>query len=79
MLPTLFDGRTNHARAVLDNISEAYSLDVVEPPIPKSIRFAEAPAAGRSILSTTRRAPRRRRLPARSPARLAQERADSPR
>ncbi len=54
VLPTLFDGRTNHARAVLDNISETYSLDVVEPPIPKSIRFAEAPAAGRSILSTTR-------------------------
>jgi chromosome partitioning protein len=54
VLPTLDDGRTNHGRAVLDTISEAYQLDVVEPPIPKSIRFAEAPAAGRSILSTTR-------------------------
>jgi chromosome partitioning protein len=39
---------------VLENISETYSLDVIEPPIPKSIRFAEAPAAGRSILSTAR-------------------------
>jgi len=55
VLPTLYDGRTNHARAVLDTISETYSLDVLEPPIPKSIRFAEAPAAGRSILRTTRR------------------------
>src|SRR4051812_24160641 len=54
VLPTLYDGRTNHARAVLDNISETYDLDVLEPPIPKSIRFAEAPAAGRSILSTTK-------------------------
>ena len=54
VLPTLYDGRTNHAKAVLDNISEAYGLDVIEPPIPKSIRFAEAPAAGRSILSTAR-------------------------
>src|SRR3954468_749248 len=54
VLPTLYDGRTNHARAVLENISGAYDLDVVEPPIPKSIRFAEAPAAGRSILATTR-------------------------
>src|SRR3954447_13527563 len=54
VLPTLYDGRTNHARAVLDNISETYELDVIEPPIPKSIRFAEAPAAGRSILRTTR-------------------------
>ncbi|HJR39998.1 MAG TPA: ParA family protein [Nocardioidaceae bacterium] len=55
VLPTLYDGRTNHARAVLENISETYQLDVVEPPIPKSIRFAEAPAAGRSILATARR------------------------
>src|SRR4051795_11040929 len=55
VLPTLYDGRTNHARAVLDTISETYALDVLEPPIPKSIRFAEAPAAGRSILRTTRR------------------------
>jgi len=54
VLPTLYDGRTNHARAVLENISETYQLDVIEPPIPKSIRFAEAPAVGRSILSTTR-------------------------
>jgi chromosome partitioning protein len=54
VLPTLYDGRTNHARAVLDNISETYGLAVVEPPIPKSIRFAEAPAAGRSILRTSR-------------------------
>ena len=54
VLPTLYDGRTNHARAVLDTISETYDLEVIEPPIPKSIRFAEAPAAGRSILSTAR-------------------------
>jgi chromosome partitioning protein len=54
VLPTLYDGRTNHARAVLENISKTYELDVIEPPIPKSIRFAEAPAAGRSILRTSR-------------------------
>jgi chromosome partitioning protein len=54
VLPTLYDGRTNHAKAVLDNIAEVYQLDVIGPPIPKSIRFAEAPAAGRSILRTAR-------------------------
>ena len=54
VLPTLYDGRTNHARAVLENISQTYELDVIEPPIPKSIRFAEAPAAGQSILRTSR-------------------------
>lgn len=54
VLPTLFDGRTNHARRVLDTISETYELDVIEPPIPKTIKFAEAPAAGRSILALNR-------------------------
>jgi chromosome partitioning protein len=54
VLPTLYDGRTNHARAVLDAISETYGLELLEPAIPKSIRFAEAPAAGRSILRTAR-------------------------
>ncbi len=54
VLPTLYDGRTNHARTVLETISDTYDLEVVEPPIPKTIKFAEAPAAGRSILSTSR-------------------------
>lgn len=54
VLPTLYDGRTNHSRMVLETISETYELDVIEPPIPKTIKFAEAPAAGRSILSTSR-------------------------
>ncbi len=54
VLPTIYDGRTNHARTVLETISETYELDVIGPPIPKTIRFAEAPAAGRSILATSR-------------------------
>ncbi|GAB2765949.1 ParA family protein [Nocardioides salsibiostraticola] len=54
VLPTLYDGRTNHSRTVLETISATYELDVIEPPIPKTIKFAEAPAAGRSILSTSR-------------------------
>jgi chromosome partitioning protein len=52
VLPTLFDGRTNHARAVLADVSARYGVPVLEPPIPRSIRFAEAPAAGRSVLAT---------------------------
>ncbi len=54
VLPTMYDGRTNHARTVLETISDTYDLEVVEPPIPKTIKFAEAPAAGRSILATSR-------------------------
>jgi chromosome partitioning protein len=52
ILPTLFDGRTTHARAVLSDVALRYSVPVLEPPVPKSVRFAEAPAAGRSILMT---------------------------
>jgi len=47
--------RDLNERTVLETISETYDLDVIEPPIPKSIRFAEAPAAGRSILATARK------------------------
>jgi chromosome partitioning protein len=54
VLPTLYDGRTTHARTVLETISATYHLDVLQPPIPKTIKFAEAPAAGRSILATSR-------------------------
>ncbi|TDU91619.1 chromosome partitioning protein [Kribbella voronezhensis] len=55
VLPTLYDGRTTHARAVLETIAETYELTVLAPPIPKSIRFAEAPAIGRTVLSTASR------------------------
>ncbi|MPZ95679.1 MAG: AAA family ATPase [Propionibacteriales bacterium] len=54
VLPTLYDGRTTHARRVLETIAETYDVDVLEPAIPKTIRFAEAPAAGRSILGTAK-------------------------
>jgi chromosome partitioning protein len=55
VLPTMFDGRTNHARAVLGDVAGRYGLRVIEPPIPRSVRFSEAPAAGRSVLETARR------------------------
>ena len=54
ILPTLFDGRSNHARAVLADVGERYGLPVLSPPIPRTVRFAEAPAVGRSILATSR-------------------------
>lgn len=51
VLPTLFDARTNHSRAVLEDIHDRYGLAVLAPPIPRSIKFAEAPAGGRSVLA----------------------------
>jgi chromosome partitioning protein len=50
LLPTMFDGRTNHAREVLADVGSRYDLTVLEPPVRKSIRFAEAPRDGHSIL-----------------------------
>ncbi len=54
VLPTMYDGRTKHAQNVLQAIRDTYDLPIVTPPIPKSIRFAEAPAIGRSVLATAK-------------------------
>jgi chromosome partitioning protein len=55
VLPTLYDGRTTHARSVVGDVAGRYGLPVLDPPIPKSVRFAEAPAAGHSVLVTATR------------------------
>jgi chromosome partitioning protein len=57
VLPTMYDSRTTHAKQVLADVSERYGLEVLGPPIAKSVRFAEAPAAGRTVLSTAGRIP----------------------
>ncbi len=49
LLPTMFDGRTRHAREILASVGEQFGIPVLAP-IPKSIRFAEAPGSGVSIL-----------------------------
>ena len=54
VLPTMFDARTRLAREVLKDIEEQYDLPVLSP-VSRSVRFAEAPGTGRSILSTARR------------------------
>jgi chromosome partitioning protein len=51
LLATMFDGRTRHARAVLADVTRRYGLPIVGVPVRKSVRFAEAPHAGRSILA----------------------------
>jgi chromosome partitioning protein len=49
LLPTMYDGRTRHARETLHRVGEEFGVPVLDP-VPKSIRFAEAPASGVSIL-----------------------------
>ena len=50
VIPTMFDSRTTHSRQVLSEVGDRYGLPLFEPPVPKSIRFAEAPGLGRSVL-----------------------------
>lgn len=49
-IATMFDGRTRLARQVLADVKNAHGLKVLDPVIPKSVRVAEAPGRGRSVL-----------------------------
>jgi chromosome partitioning protein len=50
IINTLYDERTSHGRIVLADVKERYGLEVLDPPVRKSVRFAEAPEFGRCIL-----------------------------
>ena len=51
-LPTLYDSRTTHSRDVLLDVADRYDMPVLAPPIPRTVRFAEASASGASILAS---------------------------
>ena len=50
VIATLFDARTNLASQVLADVRDRHGLHLLEPPIPKSVKVAEAPGLGRSVL-----------------------------
>jgi chromosome partitioning protein len=50
VVATMYDGRTNLSREVVAAVREQYGLEVLEPPVPKSVKVAEAPGRGRSVL-----------------------------
>jgi chromosome partitioning protein len=50
IIATMYDPRTQHAREILDDVGKRFDVPVFDPPVRKSIRFAEAPRAGKSIL-----------------------------
>jgi len=50
IINTICDERTSHGRGILADVKERYGLEVLDPPVPKSVRFAEAPEFGRCIL-----------------------------
>lgn len=49
VIATMFDARTNLSRGIVEEVVARYDLDLIGVPVPKSVRFAEAPAMGRSI------------------------------
>ena len=49
-IATMFDARTRHSREVIEDVRTRFGITVMEPPVPKSIRFAEAPSLGMTIL-----------------------------
>ncbi len=51
---TMFDSRTNLGKKVLDEVTRLHGLTVIDPPIPRSIRVAEAPGEGMSVLAHAR-------------------------
>jgi len=54
VLPTLYDARTTHSRDVLVDVSGRYGVPLLDPPIPRTVRFAEASASGSSVLTGRR-------------------------
>lgn len=47
---TMYDSRTRLAKSVLAEVEEIHGFTVLPPPIPRSVRVAEAPGKGRSVL-----------------------------
>ncbi|MCZ7531914.1 MAG: AAA family ATPase [Acidimicrobiia bacterium] len=50
-IATMFDTRTKLGKRVLAEVDELHGLTLIEPPIPRSVRVAEAPGEGVSVLS----------------------------
>ncbi len=51
ILATMYDARTVHGREVLGRVEDAFGDQVFRTVIGRTIRFAEAPVAGQSILT----------------------------
>ncbi|MGI8708586.1 MAG: ParA family protein [Actinomycetota bacterium] len=51
IVATMYDPRTLHAKEVMARVREAFSRNLFDTVINKTIRFAEAPVAGESIMS----------------------------
>jgi chromosome partitioning protein len=50
LIATMYDSRTRLGRQILASVQDDYGLALFEPPVPKSVRVAEAPSNSRSVL-----------------------------
>jgi chromosome partitioning protein len=50
ILPTMYDGRTLHGREAVQMLEESFGSRVYRTRIGKTIRFAEAPVEGKSVI-----------------------------
>ena len=50
-IATMYDARTNLAKRVLADVEETHGLQIIGPPVPRSVRVAEAPGDGVSVLA----------------------------
>ncbi len=48
---TMYDARTNLSKRVLTEVHETHGLHIIDPPVPRSVRVAEAPGDGVSVLA----------------------------
>jgi chromosome partitioning protein len=57
VIATMYDPRTRLAQETLASVGATYGLPVLEPAVPKSVRVAEAPGRGCSVLEHAPRSP----------------------
>lgn len=57
MLPTMFQSRTIHSREVLEELKDSFGSQVFKTIIRHTVRLAEAPITGQSILSYRKASP----------------------
>lgn len=57
VIATMYDARTRLGQQVLATVHDDFGLEVLPPPVPKSVRVAESPALGCSVLEHSPRSP----------------------
>jgi chromosome partitioning protein len=50
-IATMYDARTNLSKRVLADVHATHGLQIIQPPVPRSVRVAEAPGDGISVLA----------------------------